>query len=136
MKINDYHEIIQDIYDINLEADSIADSRRILAELTEKEMILKDLKKSVRRDIKNIQMSYLERKRQINLDYSGGRSPGVVSRVRGKSKIKELKKLEEKHDESVESYEEVKFLVDDLLLQIEKAKEPLNKYIKNRLFGV
>ena len=136
MKIKDYHIIIQEIYDTDLDVDSIADSRRILAELTEKEIILKDLKKSVRRDIKNIQVGYLERKRQINFDYAGGRSPGVVSRVRGKSKIKELKKLEEKRDASMESYDEVKYLLDDLLLQIEKAKEPLNNYVKNKLFGV
>ncbi|NYB51508.1 MAG: hypothetical protein HVN35_02935 [Methanobacteriaceae archaeon] len=136
MKIEDYHKIIEDIYDTNLEADSIADSRRILVELTEKEMILKDLKKSVRRDIKNIQMAYLERKRQINTDYAGGRSPGVVSRFRGKSKIKELKKLDKERDESLKDYEEVKYLVDDLILQIEKAKEPLNNYIKKKLFGV
>ncbi len=136
MKIKDYHKIIQEIYDIDLEADSIADSRRILAELTEKEMILKDLKKSVRKDMKNIELGYLERKRQINVDYAGGHAPGVVSRVRGKSKIKELKKLEEKHDEAIESYEEVKYLLDDLLIQIESAKQPLNNYIKNKLFGV
>lgn len=136
MKIKDYHTIIEEIYDTNLEADSIADSRRILVELTEKEMILKDLRRSVRRDIKNIQIDFLEKKRKINTDYAGGRSPGVVSRVRGKSKVKELKKLEEKRDKSMKDYEEVNYLVDDLLLQIENAKEPLNNYIKNKLFGV
>ena len=136
MRIKDYHIAIDEISTIDLEADSIADSRRILVELTEKEMILKDLKKSIRRDLKNLRMEFLERKRQINMEYAGGRSPGVVSRVRGKSRVKELKKLEEKHNESMEAYEEVKYLVDELLIQIEVAKEPLNNYIKNKLFGI
>lgn len=136
MKIKDYQIIIQEMYNTNIEADSIADSRKILVELTEKEMILKDLNNKVSRDIKNIERDFLEKKRQINIDYAGGRTPGVVSRVRGKSKIKELKKLEKKHEETLQSYREVKYLIDDLLLQIEDAKGPLNNYIKNKLFGV
>ena len=136
MRIKDYHIAIDEISTIDLEADSIADSRRILAELNEREMILKELKKSIRKDIKNIELDFLERKRKINSDYAGGRSPGIVSKVRGKSKVKELKKLEKKRNESLESYYEVKYMVDDLFIQIQEAKEPLNKYIKNRLFGV
>jgi hypothetical protein len=136
MRIKDYHIAIDEISTIDLEADSIADSRRILAELNEREMILKELKKSIRKDIKNIELDFLERKRKINMDYAGGRSPGIVSKVRGKSKVKELKKLEKNRNESLESYYEVKYMVDDLFIQIQEAKEPLNKYIKNRLFGV
>jgi len=136
MKIIDYYTLIDEISIIDLEADSIADSRRILAELNEREMILKDLKKRIRNDIKNIELEFLERKQKINMDYADGRSPGIVSRVRGKSKIKELKKLEKKRYESLESYHDVKYMIDDLLVQVQEAKEPLNNYIKKRLFGV
>jgi methionyl-tRNA synthetase len=136
MKIKDYYTLIDEISIIDLEADSIADSRRILAELNEREMILKDLKKRIRNDIKNIELEFLERKQKINMDYADGRSPGIVSRVRGKSKIKELKKLEKKRYESLESYHDVKYMIDDLLVQVQEAKEPLNNYIKKRLFGV
>jgi len=136
MKIKDYHKLIAEIIEIDLEADSIADSRRILAELNEREMILKEIKKSIRRDIQSIEHDFLEKMHKINMDYAGGRSPGVISRVRGKSKAKEMKKLEKKRDESLEAYEEVKYTVDDIILQIEEAKEPLNNYIKNKLFGV
>ncbi len=136
MKIKDYHKLIEEIIEIDLEADSIADSRRILAELNEREMILKEIKKSIRRDIQSIEHDFLEKMHKINMDYAGGRSPGVISRVRGKSKAKELKKLEKKREESLEAYEEVNYTVDDIILQIEEAKEPLNNYIKNKLFGV
>jgi len=136
MRIKDYHIAIDEISTIDLEADSIADSRRILAELNEREMILKELKKSIRKDIKNIEIDFLERKRKINRDYSGGRSPGIVSKVRGKSKVKELKKLEKQRNEALESYYDVKYIIDDLLIQIDDAKEPLNSYIKKKLFGV
>ena len=136
MRIKDYHIVIDQISTIDLEADSIADSRRILAELNEREMILKELKKSIRNDIKNIELDFLERKRKINRDYVGGRSPGIVSKVRGKSKVKELKKLEKQRNKSLESYHEVKYIVDDLFIQIQEAKEPLNNYIKNKLFGI
>lgn len=136
MKIKDYYTLIDEISIIDLEADSIADSRRILAELNEREMILKDLKKRILNDIKNIELEFLERKQKINMDYADGRSPGIVSRVRGKSKIKELKKLEKKRYESLELYYDVQYMIDDLLLQIQEAKEPLNNYIKERLFRV
>jgi len=136
MKIKDYHTLIDEISIIDLEADSIADSRRILAELNEREMILKDLKKRILNDIKNIELEFLERKQKINMDYADGRSPGIVSRVRGKSKIKELKKLEKKRYESLELYYDVQYMIDDLLVQVQEAKEPLNDYIKKRLFGV
>jgi hypothetical protein len=136
MKIKDYYTLIDEISIIDLEADSIADSRRILAELNEREMILKDLKKRILNDIKNIELEFLQRKQKINMDYADGRSPGIVSRVRGKSKIKELKKLEKKRYESLELYYDVQYMIDDLLLQIQEAKEPLNNYIKERLFRV
>ena len=136
MRIKDYHITIDEISTIDLEANSIADSRRILIELNERVMILKELKKSIRNDIKNIELDFLERKRKINLDYADGRSPGIVSKVRRKSKVKEIKKLEKQYNEALESYYDVKYMVDDLILQIEDAKEPLNNYIKNRLFGV
>lgn len=136
MKIKDYYTLIDEISIIDLEADSIADSRRILAELNEREMILKDLKKRILNDIKNIELEFLERKQKINMDYADGRSPGIVSRVRGKSKVKELKKLEKKRYESLELYYDVQYMIDDLLLQIQEAKEPLNNYIKERLFRV
>lgn len=136
MKIKDYYTLIDEISIIDLEADSIADSRRILAELNEREMILKDLKKRILNDIKNIELEFLQRKQKINMDYADGRSPGIVSRVRGKSKVKELKKLEKKRYESLELYYDVQYMIDDLLLQIQEAKEPLNNYIKERLFRV
>lgn len=135
MKVKEYHKIIKEIYNIDLEADSIADSRRILAELNEKEILLKELKKSIQKDIKRAELGFLEKRRKVNVDYAGGRSP-VMSRVRGKSKVKELKKLEREHDKSVESYGDIKYMVDDLLIQIQEAKEQLNKYIKKKLFGV
>jgi 5-bromo-4-chloroindolyl phosphate hydrolysis protein len=135
-KINEYHRLIAEIIEIDLEADSIADSRRILAELNERELILKELKKSVQKDIKGIERDFLAKMHKINMDYAGGKSPGVISRVRRKSKVKEMKKLEKKRDESMEDYQEVRYILDDILLQIEEAKEPLNNYIKNKLFGV
>lgn len=135
MKDKDYYKLIYEIADIDLEADSIADSRRILAEINEREVLLNELKKRVNMDIKNLEREYLEKKHKVNVDYAGGRSPGVMSRVRGKSKIKELKKLQKKHDQSIESYHEIKYILDDLLLQIQEAKEPLNNYIKSRLGG-
>ena len=135
MKDKDYYKLIYEIADIDLEADSIADSRRILAEINEREVLLTELKKRVNMDIKNLEREYLEKKHKVNVDYAGGRSPGVMSRVRGKSKIKELKKLQKKHDQSIESYHEIKYILDDLLLQIQEAKEPLNNYIKSRLGG-
>jgi hypothetical protein len=135
MNLKDYLLLIEEISSIDLEANSIADSRRILAELNERERILNELRKSIKSDIKHVERDFLEKRRKINQDYANGRSPGIVSRVRGKSKVKELKKLEVEHVTTVQSYQEVKYMIDDLLLQVMDAKKPLNNYIKTRLGG-
>jgi len=88
MNLKDYLLLIEEISSIDLEANSIADSRRILAELNERERILNELKKSIKSDIKHVERNFLEKRRKINQDYANGRSPGIVSRVRGKSKVK------------------------------------------------
>jgi len=136
MKIKEYQKLIQEISDIELEAYSIAESRRILAELNERERILAELKKRIKKDIQNMELDFLEKKHKINVDYADGRSAGVISRVRGKSKVKELKKLQEKYDESLESYYAMRYILDELSLQMKKAKDPLNNYIKGRLGGL
>ena len=128
--------MIQELSDIDLEANSIADSRRILAELNERENIVAELIKRVKKDIQNIELDFLEKKHKINVDYAEGRSSGVISRVRGKSKVKELKKLQEKRDETLESYHAVRYILDELYIQIKDAKDPLNNDIKGRLGGL
>lgn len=135
MNLKDYLLLIEEISSIDLEANSIADSRRILVELNERERILNKLRKSIKSDIKHVERDFLEKRRKINQDYANGRSLGIVSRVRGKSKLKELKKLEVEHVTTVQSYHEVKYMIDDLLLQVMDAKKPLNNYIKTRLGG-
>ena len=63
----------------------------------------------------SLKRDFLDKRRKINQDYANGRSPGIVSRVRGKSKVKELKKLEVEHVTTVQSYQEVK---DELIKEI------------------
>ncbi len=62
MKIKEYQKLIQELSDIDLEANSIADSRRILAELNERENIVAELIKRVKKDIQNIELDFLEKK--------------------------------------------------------------------------
>ena len=88
MKIKEYQKLIQELSDIDLEANSIADSRRILAELNERENIVAELIKRVKKDIQNIELDFLEKKHKINVDYAEGRSSGVISRVRGNLRLK------------------------------------------------
>lgn len=61
MKIKEYQKLIQELSDIDLEANSIADSRRILAELNERENIVAELIKRVKKDIQNIELDFLEK---------------------------------------------------------------------------
>lgn len=58
MKIKEYQKLIQELSDIDLEANSIADSRRILAELNERENIVAELIKRVKKDIQNIELDF------------------------------------------------------------------------------
>ncbi len=135
MKIKEFQKIIKEISDIDLEAESIADSRRILVELNQREKILKDLKKHVKKDMKIIEHDFLAKMHDVNVYYADDSSQGVVSKILRKSRVKDLKKIQEKRDESLESYYIMLYILDDLSLQIQEAKEPLNNYIKSRLEG-
>ncbi len=132
MSVKNYHDILVEIADIDMELSSIADSRRLLAELNEKEEILLQLKQSVIGEIRSIETDHLKKKRMI----MDKKNSGVLSVFGGSNKsrrIKALKKLDKDNQSKIESYSEIKYMIEDLMVQIQNIKGSMNDFIKEKL---
>jgi hypothetical protein len=133
----DYHKLLTEIIDINIEVTSIADSRRLLVELNERESILIKLKENILRDIRSAESNFLKDKAAVRKKYSMNQRSGLTGMIRGypKSKlIKELKQLDNSSKTNIEGLKELRYMIDDLIVQFENLKDPVNKSMRNR-FG-
>jgi hypothetical protein len=137
MIVEDYHKLIEEIVDIDTEVSSIADSRRLLVELSEREAILLKLKESIVKDIRSAESNFLRDKSSLRNKYSMNQKTGITGMIRGSPKsklIKELKRLESRSNNNIEGLKEIRYLINDLLLQFNEMKGPVNKSIRDR-FG-
>ncbi len=103
----DYHKLLTEIVDINIEISSIADSRRLIVELNERESILIKLKENVVKDIRIAESNFLKEKAAIRNKYSINQKSGITGMIRGSSKsklIKELKQLDSKSKTNIEGF--------------------------------
>jgi type III secretory pathway component EscV len=137
MIVEDYHKLIEEIVDIDTEVSSIADSRRLLVELSEREAILIKLKESIVKDIRSAESNFLREKAYLRNKYSMNQKTGITGMIRGSPKsklIKELKRLESRSNDNIEGLKEIRYLINDLILQFSEMKGPVNKSIRDR-FG-
>jgi hypothetical protein len=137
MIVEDYHKLIAEIVDIDTEISSIADSRRLLIELNEREAILLKLKESVVKDIRSAESNFLKDKANLRDKYSMNQKTGITGKIRGSPKtklIKELKRLETRSKKNIEELKEIKYIIDDLLIQFNALKGPVNRSMRER-FG-
>ena len=137
MIVEDYHKLIDEIVDIDTEVSSIADSRRLLVELSEREAILIKLKEGIVKDIRLAESNFLKDKAYLRNKHSMDQKTGITGRLRGSPKsklIKELKRLESRSNKNIEGLKEIRYLINDLLLQFNAMKGPVNKSIRDR-FG-
>jgi hypothetical protein len=133
----DYHKLLTEIIDINVEVTSIADSRRLLVELNERESILLKLKQNILRDIRIAESNFLKEKAAIRKKYSTNQKSRLTSMIRGNSKSKlitELKQLDSCSKTNIEDLKELRYMIDDLIVQFGNLKDPVNKSMRDR-FG-
>lgn len=135
MIVEDYQKLIDEIMDIDTDVSSIADSRRLLVELSEREAILIKLKESIVKDIRSAESNFLKEKAALRNKYSMDQKTGIIGRVRGSPKsklIKELKRLESRSNKNIEGLKEIRYVINDLQLQFNSMKGPLNKSMRDR----
>ena len=133
----DYHKLLIEIININIEVTSIADSRRLITELNEKESILLKLKENILTDIRRAESNFLKDKAAIRKKYSTNQKSGLTGMIRGHSKsklINELKKLDSCSKTNIEDLKELRYMIDDLIVQFGNLKDPVNKSMRDR-FG-
>lgn len=135
--IDYYYEILDEVVEIDTEANSIAESRRLISEINERENILLKLKEEVRRDIRSMESNFLKEKAMLRAKYSMKQNRGLSGIIMGSPKkklIKELKMLESKTNKDIEELKHIRYVIDDLLIQFNDLKEPINSSIRAR-FG-
>ncbi|HMK53753.1 MAG TPA: hypothetical protein VK444_03145 [Methanobacteriaceae archaeon] len=135
MNIQEYYQLITELADLEIEATSIAESRRILGELEEREEILRDVRLSLKRDIRYLEAEFLKRKRELHFEHLEKKdSKGVRKLIgRGKSRVKAMKELESEKEETLGSYYELKTMTEELLVEMENAKKPLQDFVLDKL---
>jgi len=135
--IDYYYKVIDEVVDIDVEVNSIAESRRLISEINERETILQKLREDVRRDIRSIESNFLKEKAMLRTKYSMKQNNGLSGIIMGSPKkklIKELKSLEKKSKNDIEELKHIKYVIDDLLIQFNDLKEPINSSIR-AMFG-
>lgn len=135
--IDYYYKTIGELVEINAEANSIAESRRLISEINERENILMKLREEVRRDIRSLESNFLKEKAKLRNKYSMKQNSGLTSIIMGSPKkklIKELKILESKSNQDIEELKHIRYVIDDLLIQFNDLREPLNRSMRAR-FG-
>ena len=132
-----YYKVIDEVVDIDVEANSIAESRRLISEINERENILLKLREEVRRDIRSMESNFLKEKSMLRTKYSMKQNSGLSAIIMGSPKkklIKELKRLESQSNSDIEELKHIKGVIDDLLIQFNDLKGPLNSSMR-AMFG-
>lgn len=133
MKAHDYEKEIQKIIDINMEVSSLADCRRTMAELSERETILVQIKNSIKHEMRKVEKDYLKNRALVRDKYSNDSFLNSLKGTFGKTRAKELKELDQIRNEKIESYDEIEYMVDDLLMQIHEIQDSLKIKMKEML---
>ncbi|UTB33557.1 MAG: hypothetical protein NKF70_04790 [Methanobacterium sp. ERen5] len=135
--IDYYYKTIGELVEIDVEANSIAESRRVISEINERETILMKLREEFRSDIRSMESNFLKEKAKLRTKYSMKQNSGLTSIIMGSPKkklIKELKSLESKSNQDIEEMKHIRYVIDDLLIQFNDLREPLNRSMRAR-FG-
>lgn len=135
--IDYYYKTIGELIEIDAEANSIAESRRLISEINERESILLKLREDVRRDIRSMESNFLKEKAKLRTKYSMKQNSGLTGIIMGSPKkklIKELKNLESQSNKDIEELKHIRLVIDDLLIQFNDLREPLNSSMR-AMFG-
>lgn len=133
----EYHKILCELVDIDTEISSIADSRRLISELNEREEVLLKLKDRLKKDIRTAESNYLRDKSDLRRKYSMDQKTGISGMIMGSPKrklIKELKRLESQSEKNIEELKELRIIIDDLILQFHDLRGPAQNLMRSR-FG-
>lgn len=133
MKASEYEKEILKIIEIDMKISSLADCRRTMAELSEREAILIQIRDSIKHDMRKVEKEYLKNMALIRDKYS--KDSGILGSIKGigKTRAKELKELDQTRNKNIESYEDVEYMVDDLLVQIQEIQDSLKVKMKEML---
>jgi hypothetical protein len=114
---------------LEIKATTAAEAKQVLPQLRQLQADLRALKKEINLDIKQIRMNY-----QQQMPNAGAGASAVFSifgkrKVAGSIRADSKRQLAAQRDQEIGGYERVKATIDDLLLQIDRAKLTIQQYI-------
>jgi len=136
MKDIDYRAELEKLYDYEIEITSIADCRKVMAELNEQEDLLRKIRSNVKLDIRNVKSNYLNERANIRVKYDSDKTPGLMDSLKGpfgSNRIKDIKKLENERLKNLDYLNEVLVIAENLLEQTQEIENDLQKMIKEKL---
>ncbi|MCK9150978.1 hypothetical protein [Methanobacterium alcaliphilum] len=142
MDIDDYEKLIISTVDIEIETSSISESRKTLLTLHERREILKDIQSRLERDIRSVEVDYLNKRTFIREEFSSTnfeKSSKMKKMLKGgtsspaRRRAKAMKNLEKERNSKIEGYRDMKVNVDDLIEQIEEIMVDVYSSIKSLL---
>jgi hypothetical protein len=136
MKTTDYEKELERIIDLDIEISSIADCRKAMSELNEREDILIKIRAGLKKDIRSVESRYLKKRAFIREKYDSKGSTGIIDSLKGPfaaTRIKEMKKLEKERTNTIESYHNISYRVEDLLLQVGEIQDSVKTMMKEML---
>lgn len=114
---------------LTLGANTAAEAKQLLPKIRQLQAELRALKKEINLEVKTIRMRY-----QQQMPAAGAGTSTVFSlfgkrKVAGSIRADAKRQLAAKRDREIGGYEQVKATIDDLLLQLDRAKVTVQQYI-------
>lgn len=137
MDIEHYKMIIDEIMDFEIKMSTVTQSRNTLLELMEKREIILEMKEKVCRDIRAIELEYLNRRSNIRSEFECEENSSFVKKFFNKGaspaqiRARTMRHLESERRVKIHGYEEIKYTLNDLIEQIEDTMIEIYKFIKN-----
>ncbi len=139
MDIRDYELLIKDVIDFEINMDSFGQSRRTLLQLKERREILIEMRGNVKKDIRTVELEFLNRRSAIQEAYlrenekTSRKSRFLKSGTPSSMRAKAMRHLETERNTKINAYESVKITVDDLIIQVEDLMIDVYNSMKNSL---
>jgi len=120
---------------LQFQASSVAEAKQLLPTIRQLQAELRAIKKEINLDIKTIRLQYQQQRS------GAGSGAAAIFTLFGKRKVAgsiradAKRQLSAQQDKEIASYEQVKATIDNLLIQLDRAKIAVQQYIAENSKG-
>jgi len=116
--------------EFSVSASSVDEAKRVKKQVTQTQKQLRQLKKEINLDMKNIRAHFKERTASAGSTSSGLLSIFGKRKTAGTMRAHAKRGVAKERDNALQPYERLKLHIDNLLLKADAAKDTLDDYIQ------